>query len=222
MTAAVAYLRVSSESQAEGDGFDRQMDSCKKYASRHNIAIVETYEESFTGTSEERPEFQRMLNDCADAGVSTILIERMDRWCRKFSVGERLIEECRQRGLTVIDCSTGESLTDDDPDPDVWFMTAFRMLLAEWDKRKLTYRMKVARDRQRQDRGRCEGRKPYGEVEGDDPAAVDMILRCREEGESFRGIAERLHHLGFPTQRGGQWRASTVRQLYLRHRGQSE
>ena len=58
-----------------------------------------------------------MLEYCAAVGIDTILIERMDRWARKFSAGETLIEMCRQAKLHVYNCATGDELTDDDPDP---------------------------------------------------------------------------------------------------------
>jgi DNA invertase Pin-like site-specific DNA recombinase len=65
---AFGYLRVSGKGQVKGDGFPRQLQAIKAYASAHNIRIVRVFrEEGVTGTKEsmDRPMWSevRILRD---------------------------------------------------------------------------------------------------------------------------------------------------------------
>jgi DNA invertase Pin-like site-specific DNA recombinase len=52
------------------------------------------------------------------------------------------------------------------------------------------------------------------------PAVQARICRLREEGQTYQSIADELSKEGIPTAQGGQWRAATIRLIYLRS-GQS-
>lgn len=214
---AVMYLRISSTSQSDGDGFPRQAESVQQYADARQITIVNCFYEVFTGTRDDRPAFLAMLNYCAEHGVDRILIERMDRWARKFSAGERLVEECRQRELTVINCATGENLTDDEPDPDMWFIGALSLLMAEWDKRKVVHRTGKARARIRKELGKCEGRKGYLDL----PQFQQAIERARElraQRMTYRGIASVMNSESLPTMTGTPWSGGSVHKMLTNER----
>lgn len=221
---AVMYLRVSSSGQSDGDGFPRQAEAIEHYATGQKITLAACFFEAISGADEDRPAFLAMLDYCVDTGASTILIERMDRWARKFSTGEALIELCRQRGLTVINCATGDNLTDDSPDPDVWFIGALSLLMAEWDKRKISHRLSVARGRIRKELGKCDGRKGYHD-DPDFPEGPAIIQRARELRRSkhtYREIATILASENRPTKNGGQWHPSTVRKILSRKPADSD
>ena len=86
MTKAVAYLRVSSDSQLNGNGFDRQQDTITQYASAHDLVIVGTYrEEAVPGKTkhEQRPAFMTMLADLLSNGCRTTIVERLDSLARE-------------------------------------------------------------------------------------------------------------------------------------------
>lgn len=206
---AAMYLRCSSIGQADGDSFDRQSSTIDRFAPIRNFTLVNCFFEAITGTSDDRPAFNAMLDWCVYNGVTHILIERMDRLARKFSVGETLIAMCQQRELTIIDCSTGETLTDDDPSPDAWLNASFRLMVAEWDKRNLVYRTGQARRRIRERAGKCEGRKGYSEVEEFRPA-FNRVVELRKRGCKYREIATQMETEGWKTMYGGKWSTGTV------------
>jgi DNA invertase Pin-like site-specific DNA recombinase len=215
---AVMYLRVSSAGQSDGDGFPRQADAIQRYADCHKLAIATCFFEAISGADDDRPAFVAMLDYCVEVGVKTILIERMDRWARKFSTGESLIEDCRQRGLTVVNCATGDNLTDDTPDPDVWFIGALSLLMAEWDKRKLSHRMSVAKTRLRKANGKCDGRKGYRDDPNfpQGPAIIELARQLRKSGMPYREVAATLERNNLPTMNGGRWQPNTVRKMLAR------
>jgi DNA invertase Pin-like site-specific DNA recombinase len=209
---AVSYSRCSSVGQADGDSFDRQGATQDRFATLHHYNLVACFFEAITGTSDDRPAFNAMLDWCVDNGVTHILIERMDRLARKFSVGETLIAMCRKLGLTIIDCSTGENLTDDDPSPDAWLNAAFRLMVAEWEKRNLVYRTGQARARIRQSGRKCDGRKGYRDL----PQFSQALQRINDLSNAGLGptaIANRLNAEQVPTMNGKPWKRGTVHQI---------
>ena len=67
-TQAVAYLRVSSIGQIEGDGLTRQREAVAEYAKRNGIAIVGEYrDEGVSGATDhaDRPGFSDLLSRIA-------------------------------------------------------------------------------------------------------------------------------------------------------------
>ena len=64
MPKAYAYLRVSSQGQIEGHGFDRQLESINLFARKHGVEIVQVFqEEGISGTKDEkvRPAFKELI-----------------------------------------------------------------------------------------------------------------------------------------------------------------
>lgn len=64
---SVIYARFSSDNQRE-ESIDAQLRACREYCARQGWEIVGTYiDEALTATSDDRPDFQRMVADSASA-----------------------------------------------------------------------------------------------------------------------------------------------------------
>ena len=81
-----AYLRVSSNGQVKGHGFQRQEETISGFAAENGFTVVETFRDAFTGTEADRPEFNRMVATILGNGVHTILVESLDRLARDVMV----------------------------------------------------------------------------------------------------------------------------------------
>jgi DNA invertase Pin-like site-specific DNA recombinase len=211
MVKAVAYMRVSSSGQLEGDGPERQELKIREYAKVGGYSIRGLFLDDVSGTKDSvnRPEFSRMLEFCVESGVGVIIVERMDRWARDLLIGETLLIRCRERKLTVIDASTGNTLTDESDDPDVRLMRQMLLALAQYEKDKMMYRLNSAKKRIRARGGRCDG--PVGLKDTENGRrAIELARGWYSQGASQRQIAEELDRLGIPTVNGGPWRSSTV------------
>ncbi len=67
-TQAVGYARVSSAGQEKtGSGLARQEETVQAYA-KSKYKLLKVYKESFTGTEDKRPEFERMVADLLGNG----------------------------------------------------------------------------------------------------------------------------------------------------------
>jgi hypothetical protein len=62
--------------------------------------------------------------------------------------------------------------------------------------------------------GRCEGAKPYGELEA---AVLERIHTLRNDGYGFDRIAAALNSEGFKPRRGAKWHGFAVNKIISRH-----
>ena len=104
MIKACAYLRVSGQSQIDGQDFDRQKQTIQAYADSHDFEIVGVYEEKAVSGKTELdgwPAFKQMLADLLSNGCRTIIVERLDRLAREFRVQEELLLYFRRNGVAA-------------------------------------------------------------------------------------------------------------------------
>jgi site-specific DNA recombinase len=211
---AFAYLCVSGESQIEGDGFPRQRAAVKKWADQNNVRIVRFFEERGVSGStdiEDRPAFQEMLTALLSNGTRMVLIERLDRIARDIVVQESILKELNRKGFELVSVSEPD-LCSADP-----YRSAMRQMLgvfAELDRKTIVLKLRAARQRKKQQTGRCEGRKPFGFRDGEQ----EIIARMRslkDEGNNWERISSTLNAEGFKTRSGGQWFPATVRRIVL-------
>jgi len=105
-TYALAYARVSTEMQEErGLSLPAQLREIEDYASRHGIAILETFTEAASAFQDEmrRVEFRRMM-ERAKSGkrASIVLVHEFSRFCRDPWKTPQLIGELLAHGVKVV------------------------------------------------------------------------------------------------------------------------
>lgn len=220
---AFSYLRVSGKGQVLGDGFPRQREAVEQYAKAHGIVIEEEFrDEGISGTTElaDRDGLARLLDRIESNGVRTVLVERSDRVARDLLVGEVILGQFRDLGVTVIEAASGNILTSDDADATKVLIRQILGSVAQFDKSVTVAKLRAARDRKRRNEGRCEGRKPFGAFAGEDEVLKRILsLRRSRKGQgrlSFRKIAETLNSDGHITRSGKPWHASTIRNIVSR------
>ena len=82
MIRAVAYARFSSEMQRE-ESIDAQLRAIREYAERSGITLIGTYiDRAKSATSDQRPEFQRMIADAATGQFEAVIVHKLDRFAR--------------------------------------------------------------------------------------------------------------------------------------------
>jgi DNA invertase Pin-like site-specific DNA recombinase len=214
---AFGYLRVSGDSQIEGDGFPRQRAAIQKWAAANGVRIVRWFqEEGVSGTTDstDRPAFQEMLTALLSNGVRMVLIERLDRIARDIVVQESILKELNRKGFELVSVSEPD-LCSNDP-----YRSAMRQMLgvfAELDRKTIVLKLRAARQRVKAKTGRCEGRKPYGFHPGEQ-AILDRIKCMRSEGRNFEAIAKTLNSEQVCTRTRGLWYPATVRRILLKQK----
>lgn len=215
-----AYLRVSSNGQIKGHGFQRQEETISDFAAENGFAVVDTFRDAFTGTEADRPEFNRMVGAILANGVRTILVESLDRLARDVMVQSLLLAKLAQHGITLINCVTGEDVTASmSEDPMRKALIQIQSVFSELEKSRLVSKLRRAREAKKEATGKCEGRKAFGEKEGE-RAVIELMrfLRRKREGQrmSFAKIADELNSRQIPTRTGARWHTTTVKNILTR------
>jgi DNA invertase Pin-like site-specific DNA recombinase len=219
MAKAYGYLRVSGQGQVEGQGFGRQLEAIQGYAEGQGYEIVEVYrEEGVSGTQgEERPAFQEMISEILRNGVRVVIVESLDRLAREYRIQEHLLIYLVSKGIDLISANTGENVTQAiQADPMKKALVQIQGIFSELDKSLLVRKLRKAREKVRTDRGKCEGRKAYGE---DDPEELKVVRRIKLmrrkrkgglPGMTLQQIADKLNEEGIRTKTGKLWQRAQV------------
>lgn len=88
------YIRVSTKAQLDNNSFEQQE---KKILERYHDA--EIYKEQFTGSSMDRPVFNKLLGKLQKN--DTLVVTKLDRFCRTTKEGLELIDELSNRGIRI-------------------------------------------------------------------------------------------------------------------------
>ena len=216
MQKAFAYLRVSGRGQIEGDGFPRQRAAVKAYADAHGIRIVRFFqEEGVSGTKdlEDRPALTELMLALHSNGVRIILIERLDRLARDLMVQETILSDLRKNGFELISATEPDLCSDD---PSRVMVRQLFGIVAQYEKSNIVLKLRAARQRMRAKTGRCEGRKPYGEREGEQEV-ISLIRELSGRGMSYSAIASKLNDDGVSTRyEGAKWYPANVSRILSR------
>lgn len=224
-TEAVVYVRCSGVGQVDGDTLPRQRETVARFAKSAGMQVVREFSDlGVSGTRDlaGRPGLAELLEFSTTNGINAVVVENATRWARDLMVGEILLEQMRAAGIAVWDASTGQDLTVPTGDPTGILIRQVLAAVAEFDRAVTCAKLQTARERIRSTGAKCEGRKAYGELPGEE-AVVERIFQLRRKprgGErlSFKAIAEQLNREGIKTRRGGPWRPSTVGQVLGRDR----
>lgn len=226
MTNAVAYIRVSTEGQAErGLGLEVQREDVERFCEQQGWEVLRVYEDAgVSGATPppDRPAFADLLTDLEANGIDKVVVARLDRLAR--DLGGQLWAEKELLVNSVELVSVAEPFRGDDP-----VAIAFRQIIgvfAELEKRQLVRRLQAGRSAKHRRGGYAGGQTiPYGlrvQGEGDEAVlvanesealVVKRIYEWRAAGQTLRSIAETLNDKGVPTQQGSQWAAQTVKNV---------
>ncbi len=88
------YARVSTKGQAhDGNSLESQVKQLQ------DNGAIEIYQDSFTGTKTDRPEFTKLLNKLQNG--DTLIVCKLDRFARSMTQGSQLVNELIEKGIKV-------------------------------------------------------------------------------------------------------------------------
>lgn len=216
MKNAFVYLRVSGKGQVDGDGFTRQLAAIRKYAAANDIRIVKVFrEEGVSGKTdlENRPALQELLAALHSNGTRLVLIEKLDRLARFLTVQESILQDFRHKGFELISVTEPDMCSDD---PTRTLMRQVLGAFFEYERTMIVTKLRGARQRVKAQTGRCEGVKPYGYLDSEQPVLARMQA-LRGSGMAFDAIADTLNAEGRrPRGRNGvvgTWYGATINKI---------
>ena len=87
------YMRVSTAAQSKGNSLEEQERLLRKNGA------TELYQDAFTGTRTDRPNFTILLNKLQEG--DTLVITKLDRFARNTAEGLNVIQHLLERGVKV-------------------------------------------------------------------------------------------------------------------------
>ena len=199
------YIRLSKEDESEGpsQSVQNQESLLREFVQQYHLNVYDTYiDDGWSGTSFDRPGFQRMISDIEARRVNMVITKDLSRLGRDYILTghymERYFPEHRVRYISLLDgIDTGVDSTAND-------ITPFRAIMNDMYAKDISKKIKsVKRDKQR--KGQFIGGKPmYGykmhpteknKIVIDEEAApvVRRIFALALSGMSCRQIASSLN-----------------------------
>jgi DNA invertase Pin-like site-specific DNA recombinase len=213
----IAYYRVSTTKQGDsGLGLEAQKQAVKVFVKCDDCIIAE-YTEIESGKKNNRAQLKAAIEK-AKSTCSTLVIAKLDRLSRNAG----FIFALRDSGVDFI-CT-------DMPDANTLTIGIFASL-SQHERELISQRTKAA----------LQAKKAQGHILGtpanltaearlkglevrrnnalnskENKQAIDIIIREKESGKSFRQIVDKLNSLGYITSQGKAFGVSSVHKLYTR------
>lgn len=218
---AIGYARVSTQEQAHGGvSLDAQVQKIRLYCELHEIDLVDVIVDAgVSAKTVQRPGLQACLSALKRGDVDGLVIAKLDRLTRSVRDLSVLIDQVFQKAAlhSVADAiDTGTA--------------AGRLVLhvlgsvAQWERETVGERTKDAL-RHKAEKGERVGQVPFGfAAEGGklvphegEQKALAIIAELREQGMSYRAIANELQSRGVLNKAGRpSWAGPMVHRIVHR------
>ncbi len=107
MMNAVLYARYSSDKQTE-QSIDGQLRYCEQYAKQHGYNIIGSYiDRAISGTSDNRPQFQQMIQDSSKKQFQFVIVWKLDRFARNRYDSAIYKNKLKKNGVKVLSATEG-------------------------------------------------------------------------------------------------------------------
>lgn len=111
MKNVVIYARYSSSKQND-TSIEAQLAECYEYCKRNKYKVIGEYiDKALTGRNDDRPEFQRMIEDGKSKAFNAIVVYQLDRFARNRYDSAVYKSELKKNNIKVL--SAKENITED-------------------------------------------------------------------------------------------------------------
>lgn len=222
MKKAAIYARYSSERQTE-QSIEGQLRTCHEFAKAENIVIVEEYvDRAISGTTDHRPQFQRMINESKRLDIDYIIVYKLDRFARNRYDSAIYKAKLKQNGIRLL--SAMEKITDS---PEGIIMEGLLEAMNEYYSAELSQKIKRGM-RENVIKGKTTGGNiALGYRIGDDKrleinpeqaAVVQKIFEMYSQGCTYANITAELNSLGYKTSRGNAFNKNSISRILSNER----
>ena len=234
----VLYIRVSTDKQAENRlSLEEQELQMRDHCERQGWTVVGLYcDAGESGSTLQRPEFQKMLARCLDGtrSIDAVLVHSISRAFRNLLDQERTVLDLKSHGISTR--SMTENIVARDGGKLMRLALGFANELKSHDAHVGTMRGMSATARLGFSNG---GTAPFGyrsvaaetigrttkrklEIDPVEADIVRLVFRLALEGDGssgpmgVRNIVQHLNAAGYRTRKGGEFYHSTIHEMLLR------
>ena len=211
---AVIYARYSSDRQTE-QSIEGQLRECYAFAKANDIAVIDTYiDRAISGKTDNRPAFQKMIEDSAKRQFQAVIVYRLDRFTRNRYDSAIYKARLKKNGVKVL--SAMENLNGS---PESIIMESLLEGMAEYYSVELS--QKITRGmRENALKGKALGGQRvlgykvnsdcYFEIDETTAPVVVDIFKLYSSGKTVKEICDILNARGVKTARGGAFNKNSL------------
>lgn len=207
VTRAVGYPRYSSENQSI-DSINAQVKAIENYCKQKGYVLVDCYpDEAKTATSDNRPQFQKMIADSAKGLFDVVVVHKLDRFARDRYDSAMYKRVLKKNGVRVD--SVLENL---DGSPESVILESMLEGMAEYFSLNLAREVRKGLEENAASGKTAGGTAPYGlkvnketlkyEIDQKTYKAVQYYFESVVKGISLSEIASHLNGQGYRTVNG--------------------
>ena len=221
MENVVIYARYSSHGQTE-QSIEGQLHECHNYAKRNNYHVIGEYiDRALTGTTDRRPEFQRMIEDSKKKLFKYVLVYQLDRFARDRYDSATYKHKLKKNGVRVV--SVKENIS---ADASGILMESVLEGMAEYYSAELAQKVKRGKSISAEKCKHLGGKCPFGYKVGAnlkyeiDTEAATWVLKAFEmyaDGTPARHIMYMFNENKVPNTYGREWTKNSIHNM-LKHR----
>lgn len=214
---AVIYARYSSHAQRDVS-IEQQIAECEAFARQNNLKVIKVYaDRALSGTSDKRPQFQKMLKDAERGRWKFVITYKVDRFARNRYDSATYKYRLKKYGVRVLYAK--ESIPEG---PEGILLESVLEGSAEYYSANLSQNIRRGMRYNAQECKVNNGALPLGYCKGPDgkyaivEAEADVvreIFRKVADGVPFVEIANDLNGRGIRTKKGGLFRKNSFQNL---------
>ena len=212
---AVAYYRYSEGGNQTEQSIEGQRRSCESYAAAHGLILVGEYvDRHISGTSDDRPNFQRLIRDSATGRFQAVIVYKTDRFARNRYDSAIYKSQLRKNGVSIF--YSAESIPDG---PEGIILESLLEGMAEYYSAELSQKIRRGMIESAHKCQAMGGTPPYGfkivnHKFVPNPAEVPIVKKIFADyasGVTAADIAADLNAQGITTRRGSKWNKNSFR-----------
>lgn len=171
------YFRLSQEDERAGESLsiDNQRQILRKYAEDHGFEIYGEYiDDGVSGTTFDRPEVQRLLDDAKAGVINTIIVKDLSRFGRNYiEVGQYLDYVFPAFGIRFI--AIQDNVDSENRDSNAMEMMPIMNVFNEWHAANTSKKIRAVLKAHAKE-GKYHPRKaPYGYVKSTGPKRKRLL-----------------------------------------------
>lgn len=210
-----AYARVSSGKDAMLHSLSVQISYYNSYiGGRGDWELAGIYaDEAWTGTKDERPEFQRLLADCRDGKIDLIITKSLTRFARNTVTLLETVRELKALGIEVYFEEDNIHTLGSDGELMLTLLASYAQEESRSVSENQKWRIRKMFEQGRPNTGRMLGyRLKDGvlQIVPEEAEIVRMIFTDYLSGMGKNAIMKKLNRLNIPTMYGGAWGETVI------------
>lgn len=213
-----AYARVSTDSDKQGESLENQVGYYETLvASNPDYEYVGVFaDRGITGTTENRPEFQRMLQLCREGKIDLIITKSISRFARNTAVMLETVRALKEIGVEVRFEKENINTLSGDGELMLTVLSSFAQEESKNVSDNLKWRVKKKFEQGEliinTTRFLGYDKDEYGDliINREEAEVVKRIFNEYLSGKGAFTIAKGLNADGVPTVAGGKWQENTI------------